>query len=118
MRMAEMIAMCGLDCGACPAYEATQNDDDAQRKKVAEKWSSEFKADLKAEDINCDGCISRTGPHIGHCDVCEIRKCGLKQDLANCAHCGDYACDKLTKFFGMVPAAKTRLDGVRAGLGT
>jgi hypothetical protein len=115
--MAEKISVCGLDCGACPAYQATQKNDDAERKKVAETWSKEYGADIKPEDINCDGCTSKTGPYFSNCNVCEIRKCGLEHSVENCAHCGDYACDKLTKFFEMVPDAKTRLDGVKAGLG-
>jgi hypothetical protein len=118
MAMAGMIAFCGLDCGVCPAYEATQNNDDEGRKKVAETWSSQYGVDVKAEEINCDGCTSSTGPHFKYCNVCEIRKCGLERDLVNCAHCGDYACQKLGKFFEMAPDAKKRLDGVRSGLST
>jgi hypothetical protein len=114
--MAEKIAVCGLDCGACPAYKATQKNDDAERKKVAERWSKDYGVDVKAEDINCNGCTSKTGPYFSHCNVCEIRKCGFEQGVENCAHCGDYACDRITKFFEMVPDAKTRLDGVKAEL--
>jgi len=36
--------------------------------------------------------------------------------VVNCAHCDDYACDKLEAFFGMAPNARTTLDGIRAGL--
>ena len=116
--MAEMIAVCGLDCGVCPALQATQKNDDEERRKVAETWSSEYGVDVKADEINCAGCASPEGPHFKHCNVCEIRQCGLEKKVANCAHCGDYACDRLTKFFEMVPDAKTRLDAVKAGLGT
>ena len=115
--MAEMVAFWGLDCAACPAYQATQKNDDSERKKVAETWSKEFGADVKPEDIDCDGCISETGPYFKHCNVCEIRKCGLERSVVNCAHCSDYACDKLTKFLEMVPDAKSRLDGIKAGPG-
>ena len=116
--MAEMIAMCGLDCGACPAYEATQKNDAVERKRVADMWSKEFGVDVKPEEINCDGCLSETGPHFKHCNVCEVRKCGMEKSVANCAHCSDYGCDKLSDFFRMVPAAKARLDGIRENLGT
>ncbi len=27
----KILAYCGIDCGACPAYIATKNDDDALR---------------------------------------------------------------------------------------
>jgi hypothetical protein len=114
--MDEMIAFCGLTCTQCPGYLATQNDDDDARRKVAEEWSKEFKAEIKPEDINCDGCIVTDGRHIGYCSMCEIRKCGLGRAVENCAHCADYACDKLEKFLSQVPDARKTLEGIRGGL--
>ena len=115
--MDEMIAYCGLMCTECPAYIATRDDNDDLRRKTAEDWSEEFKAEIKPEDINCDGCIVTGGRHFAHCGMCEIRKCGIERAIENCAHCPDYACDKLTGFFEVVPAARTRLDGIRKDLG-
>jgi hypothetical protein len=114
--MDKMIAICGLTCSDCPAFLATQKDDDEERKRVAEMWSKEYGADMKPEDINCDGCILTEGRHIAHCSTCEIRKCGLERGVENCGHCDDYACEKLGKFFEMAPAAKDTLDGVRKSL--
>ena len=37
--MKKLIAYCGLDCEKCDAYIATQNDDQALRKKTAELWT-------------------------------------------------------------------------------
>ena len=53
-----LIAYCGLDCKECPAYQATQDNDQTIREKVAVDWSKEFNADITADDINCDGCQS------------------------------------------------------------
>ncbi len=111
--MDKMIAFCGLVCTECPAFIATQKDDDEERRKVAEMWSSEFKAKLKPEDINCDGCLADSERLFSHTKVCEIRKCGLDKKVKNCAFCDEYACDKLTEFFKMAPEAKTTLDEVR-----
>ncbi|GAF97750.1 unnamed protein product, partial [marine sediment metagenome] len=36
--MEKMIAYCGLTCTRCPAFLATQQDDDSQRAQVAEMW--------------------------------------------------------------------------------
>jgi len=115
--MDDMIAYCGLTCTGCPAYVAARTDDDDLRKKTAEEWSKQFKAEIKPEDINCDGCIVTDGRHIGYCAMCEIRKCGLEREVENCAHCADYACEKLTAFLEQVPAARKKLDEVRQGLG-
>jgi hypothetical protein len=114
--MAEMISICGLKCHTCDAFIATRDDDDAKRAATAEVWSKMYNAELKPEAINCSGCLSEGGVLFQHCTVCEIRKCGKGRGVLNCAHCDDYACDKLTEFFKMVPDAKETLDTIRATL--
>jgi hypothetical protein len=113
--MEKMIAVCGLACTDCPAFIATQNDDDAKRRKVAESWSSE-KFTLTAEDINCDGCLTKGGRLVAFCNDCEIRACGLERELANCAYCGDYPCVKLNKMFDQTSEARKNLDEIRGDL--
>ena len=112
--MDKMIAFCGLSCTDCPAFIATQKNDDEGRKKVAEKWSKDHEVALKVEDINCDGCLIDSDRLFNYCKVCEIRKCGKEKKVENCAYCEDYACDRLTGFLKMAPEAKTTLDGIRA----
>ena len=112
--MAEMIAFCGLACHECGAFLATKNDDDKKRAEVAQLWSKELNTDIKPGDINCDGCLSDSGLVFNYCKVCKIRKCGREKGIANCAHCEDYPCEKLEKFFEMVPDAKKQLDEIRS----
>lgn len=107
-----MIACCGLDCSNCGAYIATKDNDDNKRTEVASKWSKEYGGDIKPEDINCSGCCPE-GPKFSHCNVCEIRSCCMEKEVANCAGCDMYACDKLENFFKMVPDARTVLDKFR-----
>ncbi len=114
--MEEMIAICGINCHECGAYLATINDDDQKRAEVAELWSKEYKTELKPEDINCEGCLSDGENLFSHPKVCEIRKCGREKGVVNCAHCSDYVCEKLEKFFQMVPAAKNQLEEIRSKL--
>ncbi|HIH98348.1 MAG TPA: DUF3795 domain-containing protein [Thermoplasmata archaeon] len=114
--MEKMIGFCGIVCTECPAFLATQKDDDNERKKVAELWSNQYNADVKPEDINCDGCLLESGRLVGHCKVCEIRKCGQRKSLKNCAYCGEYACEKLNKFFEMAPDARDTLEEIRKNL--
>ena len=113
--MEKMIAPCGIVCTECPAYLATQADDNEQRAKVAKDWSKQYNADIKPESINCDGCISGAR-HFSHCDECPIRRCCVEKKLENCAHCEEYACEELNKFFGFVPTAKATLDKIRESL--
>jgi hypothetical protein len=111
--METIISICGLECTACPAYIAKQTDDNALREKTAKEWSEAFKTELKPEDINCDSCIAVDGAHIGYCNVCEIRQCGLAKKVVNCAYCDEYVCDKLEKWFENVPDAQKRLNDIR-----
>ncbi|TKJ47939.1 hypothetical protein CEE34_01120 [Candidatus Aerophobetes bacterium Ae_b3a] len=111
--MDKMIAFCGIVCTECEAFLATQKDDDNERRKVAELWCKEFKAEIKPEDINCDGCLSENGRLFDHCKVCEIRQCAQEKDIKNCAYCDDYACEKLNKFFDEASEAKITLEEIR-----
>jgi hypothetical protein len=112
----EMVAFCGLTCTECPAYLATQNDDDEERTRVAETWSRQYNSDIKPEDINCGGCLPGHTKYFHHCSECDIRACGVAREVQNCAYCDDYLCERLERFFGFVPAAKTKLDSIRSVL--
>lgn len=112
--MSKIIAVCGITCTDCPAYIATQKDDDELRVKTAKEWSKMFHADIRQEHINCDGC-NVEGKRIQHCNECEIRLCSIGKGLENCSQCADYACSKLEEFFRMVPDAKVTLDAERTG---
>ncbi len=105
--MNKMIAFCGINCGECEALIATQKNDEAMRKAVAEKWS------MKPEEVNCAGCLTAEGPHIDYCGTCEIRKCGMEKEVENCAYCVDYKCEKLAKFHEKAEKAKGNLEEIR-----
>ncbi|MCK4305560.1 MAG: DUF3795 domain-containing protein [Candidatus Eisenbacteria sp.] len=108
-----MVSYCGLDCSKCDGYLATQADDDEKRAAVATRWSAQYNADIKAEQINCDGCQAE-GKKFFYCaNLCEIRKCATRKGVANCAACDMYVCDTLEKFFQMAPEARTALDELR-----
>ena len=109
----EMIAYCGIKCSECPAYIATQKNDDALRAETAKKWSEMFKSDIKASDINCDGCPSDSPRLFSYCATCEIRKCAREKKLATCAACPEYSCQKLDAFLTQVPEARKVLEGLR-----
>ncbi|MDD5014196.1 MAG: DUF3795 domain-containing protein [Atribacterota bacterium] len=114
--MDKIIAFCGLSRSGCPAFIATQKDNNKEREKTAKAWYKITKCDIKPEDINCDGCLEESGRLFNYCKVCEIRKCEQEKKVKNCAYCDDYACEKLIKFFDMYPEAKTVLVEIRKNL--
>ena len=115
--MDKIIAYCGLVCSDCPAYIATQANDQAALERVAAHWREEFNApDITVEFVVCDGCLTDDGRKCGHCSECNIRACGVERGVVNCAHCSDYTCEKLEGFFKFAPDARATLDGIRRSL--
>jgi hypothetical protein len=114
--MDKKISICGLDCGPCPAHIAYATNDQALREKTALEWSRDYGADIAPERVNCVGCTTLEGVHIGHCFECAIRKCGLEKKMANCGVCADYGCAIVGPFLEKVSQAKANLEGIRAAL--
>jgi len=112
--MEKMIASCGIVCSECGAFIATKTGDEKLREKTAKEWSNMFNADIKTEDVYCDGCLQNEGYLFSHCHECEIRKCCQKKQIENCAYCRDYPCESLSDFFKYLPpTAKNILDDIR-----
>ena len=111
-----ILGFCGLDCGACKVYIATKNDSVEMRRAVAEEWSKASGRVLRAEDMNCVGCVTADGSHYGACALCEIRVCGLEKKVENCGLCidyHDYHAVSWRVFMRYSPAAKERLEKTR-----
>ena len=109
----KIVAYCGLTCSECPAYIARKTNDNEMRKKAVDAWSSDD-FPLTIEEINCEGCISE-GELFKHCFVCEVRKCGTEKEVANCAYCTEYPCEKLEGLWNFLqtPQARETLDGIK-----
>jgi hypothetical protein len=92
-----------------------REDDTARREETARKWSELYRADIRPEQINCNGCKSE-GARFFHCDICDIRQCCSSKDVNNCALCEDYICDKLSAFIKLAPEAGAALEAIRNAL--
>jgi hypothetical protein len=119
MEIPEQMAYCGLKCDGCPIYLATREaDPEEQAKKrtqIAEFASEHYDMPLSPEDItDCDGCRTSSGRLFSGCRKCEIRKCARHGGCPTCAHCAEYPCDILQKFFLSDPGAKNCLDDIRS----
>ena len=112
--MDRIVAFCGLVCTECPAYAATQAGDEKALEQVAEQWRKDYAAPtITVEGVRCDGCLGTGGRHCAHCSECEIRACGMRHGVRDCADCSKYPCTTLSAFFRMVPQAQATLDGIR-----
>jgi hypothetical protein len=116
--MDKMISFCGLDCTQCEAYQATQTNDEAAKKIVAEKWQKEFNIPpIETSFVTCDGCTHLDKRLSGYCTQCKIRACGIARGVENCAYCDEYtSCTILNSFLANVPIAKANLEQIRTSI--
>ena len=116
--MAKIQAYCGLDCGECEAYIATQANDRAGLEAAAKKWTEQFGAkDISADMCICDGCSSGQRTSTAHALKCGIRLCASARGVTTCAHCDDYGCETLQGFFTFAPVLKEKLEAIRKEIG-
>ena len=108
----QMLAYCGIDCAACPAYLATQTNDIEKLTSLAQQW---FDGATDYTIILCDGCNSN-GRIMKWCSDCPTRACAIERELVNCAYCDDYGCEKLLKVFSMSDEPRKNLERIRATL--
>ena len=112
-----MIAFCGITCTECDAYKATQANDMEALERMAKEASEQFDMEMTVADAMCDGCHATTGRQIGYCHECAIRLCAVPRHIETCAHCDEYACDKIEDFSKPDTDRRKTLDGIRASLG-
>ncbi|MBM3305715.1 MAG: DUF3795 domain-containing protein [Candidatus Aminicenantes bacterium] len=116
--MTKIQAYCGIDCGECEAYIATQANDRAGLEATAKKWAEQYGGGVGSwEACVCDGCSSGRRTSAAHAATCAIRVCASGRGVMTCAHCADYGCATLQQFFAFAPSLKEKLEVIRKGLG-
>ncbi|MHC4558403.1 MAG: DUF3795 domain-containing protein [Planctomycetota bacterium] len=117
--MNETISYCGLNCHTCPIYLATREKNEDKkfqmRVEIAKQIKELYGQDYKSQDVSdCDGCKTEGGRLFSGSHNCYMRKCASNKEIENCAHCDEYPCEELDKFFTTYPEAKPRLDLIRS----
>ena len=112
--MEEAIALCGFNCGICPAYKPNLKSDE-DRVKVDEGWKKFHRTRgwiYKAH--YCEGCfnIPEKAPLWSSCP---IRKCVLTNNIENCGYCFDYPCPRINNMIHVAQgiAERTRKNGTQ-----
>ena len=92
----KLAAVCGLYCGSCGIYLATQENDSEKLLQYAIVLNQSFGETL------CDGC--RSGRKSAHCSrICSFIKCTLEKGIEYCATCQEFPCKELTDFQSKMP---------------
>ena len=109
--MNKYIAYCGLDCETCEARQATINNDNELRGRVAKLWSELNGVEITPEMINCTGCRI-PGVKSPYCDnLCPIRQCAMQKQVETCGSCPEMkSCEKVGAIIANNPEALGRLE--------
>jgi hypothetical protein len=89
----QLLAVCGLYCGACYHYRSSFPDGQHLLEETARQGRP-------LAGFTCQGC--RSGALYIHpgCAQCEIRACAEGQGLLHCGLCPTYPCARLQAFQG------------------
>lgn len=92
-----LLAFCGLYCGACYHYRASFPDG-SHLLAAVESHRPGFRGSRPLEGYTCRGCRSdRLYIHPG-CANCQIRACAQSKGLVHCGECDQLACERLKAF--------------------
>lgn len=94
IRNRDLMAPCGLYCGACGVYIATRDGNEKFRTVMGNLYGT------KPEDTACLGCMQADPPKkmYGYCKMCPIRDCVRSKGFYSCHQCRDWPCDRINQF--------------------
>jgi len=97
MKTEELVAVCGLYCGACTMYRTLRENNEQKTAGLIQILKARG-MDYTAEELKCDGCLAN-GRLTPFCRVCEIRLCPQNKDgVIRCADCPEFPCARITAF--------------------
>ena len=95
---ADLVAVCGLYCGACSIYRATRDENEQKLKDFARGLTARTGKYFSVDDVRCDGCLGK-GQLDLWCRNCQIRLCKkLQSTRVRCSDCNEFPCNRLTNF--------------------
>jgi len=94
IRNTDLMAPCGLYCGACGIYIATRNGNEKFRTVMANLYQT------KPEETECFGCMQPDPPKklYGYCQTCQIRDCVKSKGFYSCHQCREWPCALIQNF--------------------
>jgi len=90
----DLMAPCGLYCGACGIYIATRDGNDKFKAVLGNLYGT------KPEDTECYGCMQTDPPKkmYSFCKTCTIRDCIKLKGFYSCHQCQEWPCDRINNF--------------------
>jgi len=93
-RNRDLMAPCGLYCGACGLYIATRDGNEKFRAIMGNLYGT------KPEETECLGCMQADPPRkrYGYCNACPIRDCVKSREYYSCHQCREWPCGLINNF--------------------
>ena len=85
-----LLAPCGLYCGACGVIVAYRDDNRKLKEILAQTYGS------TPGEVICHGCMSEV--RFKYCRTCDIRSCVLEKNYEGCYQCDDFPCRRIHDF--------------------
>ena len=104
-----ILSKCGFRCDLCPVHESNLKSE-ADKKIMCDAWGKYLDDEVKPEDISiCSGCQAegKQGDK-----TCPVRPCAAEKGVDNCAHCGEFACEKVEKRMNFVAEAVKNVSNI------
>lgn len=101
IRNKDLMAPCGLYCGACGVYIATRDNNEKFKAIMGNLYGT------KPEETECHGCMQNDPQKklYSFCKICDIRNCVRTGGYYSCHQCGQWPCDVIKKF-GLATGAR------------
>jgi hypothetical protein len=107
IRNKNLMAPCGLYCGACGVYIATRDNNQKFKTVMGNLYGT------KPEETECLGCMQADPPKCiyGYCRECGIRNCVRSKGFYSCHQCTDWPCGQI-KNFGLATGRRVMLQTI------
>ena len=94
IRNKDLMAPCGLYCGACGVYIATRDKNEKFKAVMGNLYGT------KPEEPVCLGCMQsdQSQTMYGYCKACTIRNCVKSKEFYSCHQCTDWPCNMIKDF--------------------
>jgi hypothetical protein len=94
MRNKDLMAPCGLYCGACGVYIATRDGNEKFRAVMGNLFGT------KPEETVCLGCMQPESSKklYTYCRTCTIRDCVKSKGYYSCHQCEEWPCSMVENF--------------------
>lgn len=86
----DLLAPCGLYCGACGVMVAYRDQNEKLKRILADTYGT------RPDDVVCHGCMSDV--RFKYCQTCNIRSCVLQKGYEGCYQCNEFPCEYISEF--------------------